>query len=279
VLWRSVERTSQVAIVHRPSYDDWTLPKGKLEAGEHPLRAAIREVLEETGARARVGRRLESVEYPVNGVPKRVSYWSMHYLSGEHQPSSEVDSIRWLTIAEATHLLSYSVDRAVLADFARLPPDPSMLLLMRHAKAGKRSDYRGDDQQRPLDKLGRRLAREAVPFLAAFGPTRALAADRLRCEQTLQPLADLLGLTIECAPEFSDEAYNLDPKAAVTSLLAVAEHQSASVICSQGEAIPGLIADFGTSRSALPCRKGSVWALSIHRGSLIASDYYPHPDG
>jgi 8-oxo-dGTP pyrophosphatase MutT (NUDIX family)/phosphohistidine phosphatase SixA len=287
VLWRPFESSVQVALVHRPRYDDWTLPKGKLENREQPLWAAIREVKEETGADVQLGRRLTSVQYLVNDAPKRVSYWSMRYRSGAHQPSDEVDTIQWLTIAEATRQLSYSIDRGVLADFARLPAQVSTVLLMRHAKAGKRSDYRGEDTQRPLDKLGRRLARDSVACLQAFGPEAVTAADRVRCEQTVRPLADRLGLAVSSGPEFSDEAYLADPKPAVLSLIAQAERHRVSVICSQGKAIPGLLADLaiprspGSPRSASsdkPSRKGSVWALSVHRGSVVAADYYPHPD-
>ncbi|HEY2043164.1 MAG TPA: NUDIX domain-containing protein [Jatrophihabitans sp.] len=278
VVWRPVDKSVEVALVHRPRYDDWTLPKGKLRDRESPLRAAIREVREESGAEVFVRRRLTSVEYLVSGAPKRVSYWSMLYRAGEHETSSEVDEIRWLTIAEATRTLSYSADRAVLADFASLPLDAPLVLLMRHAKAGRRSEYRGEDRERPLDKIGRRVARESVGTLAAFGPQRVLAADLVRCQQTVQPLADRLGLTVEQAPEFSDETYLRDPKAASTALLAQAERHQVTVICSQGKAIPGLLADLDVPRSDHPSRKGSVWALSVHRGSVIAGDYYPHPD-
>jgi 8-oxo-dGTP diphosphatase len=277
VLWRAESKTIRVALVHRPRYDDWTLPKGKLEAGEQPLLAAIREVWEETGARAEVGRRLATVEYGLGPATKRVSYWSMCYLDGEHESSDEVDELRWLTVAEAAQLLTYPIDRGVLADFARLPAEATEVLLMRHAKAGNRSDHRGEDRLRPLDKIGRRHARESVPFLRAFNPKRILAADRLRCEQTVQPLANSLSLPISIAPEYSDEACADDVQQAAKSLLALAAADGTSVICSQGKAIPALLNLLEAPAADFPCRKGSIWALAVHRGSVIAADYYPHP--
>jgi 8-oxo-dGTP pyrophosphatase MutT (NUDIX family) len=93
VLWRADNGSLFIALVHRPRYDDWTLPKGKLNPGEQPLLAATREVWEETGARVEVGRRLATVEYPVGTQTKRVSYWAMRYLGGEHEPADEVDQI------------------------------------------------------------------------------------------------------------------------------------------------------------------------------------------
>jgi 8-oxo-dGTP pyrophosphatase MutT (NUDIX family)/phosphohistidine phosphatase SixA len=277
VLWRADDGTVLIGVVHRPRYDDWSLPKGKLDPGEQPLLAATREVWEETGARTEVGRRLATVEYPVGAQTKRVSYWAMRYLDGEHEPADEVDEIRWLTVTEATRLLTYPIDRGVLADFARLPAAATTVLLVRHAKAGKRSDFRGDDRLRPLDKIGRRHARDSVPFLAAFNPQRVVAADRLRCEQTVQPVAKSLSLQLQIAPEFSDEAFIDDPERTLKSLLTIAASPLNTVICSQGVAIPDLLHRLEAPAVDLPSRKGSVWALALYRGLVIAADYYPHP--
>ncbi len=278
VLWRQDGNRVLVAVVHRPRYDDWTLPKGKLDPGEPPLLAAVREVHEETGALVEVGRRLASVEYPfADDSIKRVSYWTMRYRCGEHLGDDEVDELRWATVAEATQRLSYPVDRGVLADFARLPSDTRTLLLIRHAKAGRRSQFSGDDRLRPLDKIGRRQARESVPTLASFNPQRVLAADRLRCEQTVQPLADRLGLSVLSVPELSDEAYNADPQRGLTRVRALLEQPGTSVICSQGDAIPGLLAKLAVPGEFYPVRKGSAWALSVAQRGVIAADYYPHP--
>jgi 8-oxo-dGTP diphosphatase len=269
-----------VAVVHRPRYDDWTLPKGKLHPGEHPLVAAVREVEEETGAQVEAGRRLTSVEYPLGSdCLKRVSYWAMRYRGGQHLPGDEVDRLRWATVAEATQQLSYPADRGVLADFARLPSDTRTLLLLRHAKAGKRSSYSGDDRLRPLDKLGRRQARESVPVLAAFHPQRVLAADRVRCEQSVQPLADRAGLRVGTAPTLSDEAWEQDPEAGLAAVRELSEQPGTTLICSQGGAIPALLERLAVPGAPHPCRKGSLWALSIADRGVVAADYYPSPFG
>jgi 8-oxo-dGTP diphosphatase len=277
-LWRQDGERVLVAVVHRPRYEDWTLPKGKLHVGEPALLAAVREVREETGAEVEVGRRLPSVEYPFGADSvKRVSYWVMRYRGGEHAAGDEVDRVRWATVAEATQQLSYPVDRGVLADFARLPSATRTLLLLRHAKAGKRSTYSGEDRLRPLDKDGRRQAQQAVPVLAAFNPQRVLAADRVRCEQTVQPLADQLGLRVLSAPALSDEAYRKDPDGGLATIQEWLEEPGTTVICSQGEAIPAMLERLGVPGPRYPARKGSVWALSIAGRGVIAADYYPRP--
>jgi 8-oxo-dGTP diphosphatase len=111
-----VVRDGLVALVHRPRYDDWTLPKGKLDNGESFEEAALREVEEETGLRARLLRELPSVNYEVRGRPKVVRYWLMEVESDEgFMANDEVDEVRWVEPAEAQALLTYDRDREVLA--------------------------------------------------------------------------------------------------------------------------------------------------------------------
>jgi 8-oxo-dGTP diphosphatase len=110
-------RDGRVALVHRPRYDDWTLPKGKLEPGEESEQAALREVWEETGFRARLGRELPSTSYTDHkDRPKRVRYWLMEPESGEFAPNDEVDELRWVTPGEASELLTHDRDREPLRD-------------------------------------------------------------------------------------------------------------------------------------------------------------------
>jgi len=111
-----------VAVVHRPRYDDWSLPKGKVDDGETVLEAAVREVLEETGQRARPGRPLGEVRYRVAGRDGRerdkvVHYWAMQAEGGDFVPNEEVDALRWLPPQEAAPLLSRDQDRDLLARF------------------------------------------------------------------------------------------------------------------------------------------------------------------
>jgi 8-oxo-dGTP diphosphatase len=109
-----VVRDGRVLLVHRPRYDDWSLPKGKLDRGESFEEAALREVEEEAGLRCRLLRELPSVEYEVKGRPKLVRYWLMEAEDGAFVPNDEVDEVRWPAPSEALSLLTYDRDRELL---------------------------------------------------------------------------------------------------------------------------------------------------------------------
>ena len=112
-------RDGQVALVHRPRYDDWTLPKGKLDRGESFEEAALREVEEETGLRGRLVRELPAAEYEANGRPKLVRYWLMDVEhEGPFVPNDETDELRWVALDEALRLLTYDRDLDVLRSAA-----------------------------------------------------------------------------------------------------------------------------------------------------------------
>lgn len=114
-----LERDGLIAVVHRPRYDDWSLPKGKLDKNESAERAALREVQEETGLSCQLVEELDPVSYTDNrGRPKNVRYWRMKVLSGEFEVNDEVDELRWLAKADALELLSYPHDRELLEALA-----------------------------------------------------------------------------------------------------------------------------------------------------------------
>jgi 8-oxo-dGTP diphosphatase len=117
VVVRPGESGSYVAVVHRPKYDDWSFPKGKLDRGESFEDGALREVEEELGLRCRLGRELSPTTYrDPKGRTKVVRYWLMEPIEGDFAPSGEVDEMRWLPVADAEDLLSYEHDRALLRE-------------------------------------------------------------------------------------------------------------------------------------------------------------------
>ncbi|WP_374120653.1 NUDIX hydrolase [Streptomyces sp. AN091965] len=126
VLWRrrTVPEGLEICLVHRPKYDDWSHPKGKLKPGETPLACALREVEEETGHRCVPGPPLPSAHYTVGGRPKCVDYWSAEAADGCFRPGREVDRIRWLTPHEARARLTQLRDRELLDAFLAAPHTP-----------------------------------------------------------------------------------------------------------------------------------------------------------
>ena len=111
-------RDGKVLLVHRPEYDDWSFPKGKLEDGESWEEGALREVEEETGLRCELGAEAGRTNYAVDAGPKEVRYYRMT-CDGDARAQNEVDEVRWVALAEARDLLTYEYDRQLLANLLR----------------------------------------------------------------------------------------------------------------------------------------------------------------
>jgi 8-oxo-dGTP diphosphatase len=279
VLWRPGHRESaaEIAVIHRPRYDDWSLPKGKVDPGETEPVTAVREVFEETGHHVQLGRRIATVSYPIEQRTKKVQYWSARSLGGSFAPNPEVDDLLWLSAPAAIKKVSYAYDRKVLRRWAKQPADTQSVLIVRHGTAGSKSRFSGDDKIRPLDKKGRAQAEALVAQLSCFGPTDVYAADRVRCHQTVEPLAEELGVTINNEPTLTEEAYADNPKRGRRRILQIAASHRTPVICTQGKVIPDLIAWWCERDGVRPDksrnRKGSTWVLSLVEGRLIAADH------
>jgi len=281
VVWRSTAETVEVALVHRPRYDDWSLPKGKLDAGESARAAAWREVGEETGARVALGRFLTRTRYRIGADRKVVDYFAARYESGSFTPSDEVDEVAWLPVPAAHELLSYGHDRDVLDRFVALPPDLATVLLVRHAKAGSRAEWQDADELRPLSRNGQKQ----LPGIRVLGPVygvdRVFSAPLVRCVRTVQPVADDLGTKVVEEESLSEKAYAGGAEAGVGRLLEIATGDGVPMICSQGGVIPDLVfrlaAASGLPLSRPAAKKGSVWALFFSGTRLAAADYIQVP--
>ena len=274
VLWRSATGGAQieVALVHRPKYDDWSIPKGKLAAGEHPVLGAIREVEEETGHKAEPGRPLGEIRYAKDGLPKRVRYWAMRVVSGDFEPNDEVDQLMWLPPREASKHLLPDRDRGVLQDVDHESVATRPCLIVRHASAGERSTWPGDDRERPLDPLGEDQADALIPLLAAYRIQRVLSADVLRCLETIGPYAGEARLTVDSEPLLSETGYAEQPDLAVDRLLELLGSHAASVVCSQGKTIPGLVTAACAMLGAKPPDDPSVRKAGLFVLHLQADD-------
>ncbi len=285
VLWRGdTEDPSQieVACIHRPRYDDWSLAKGKVDPGESIVVTAVREIKEETGYDVRLGKLLGKTVYPVKDSTKVVYYWTGEVTGGEFEANEEVDEIRWLPLTEAKEIMSYDLDRQVLEKAEKRfgLPTTARILYVRHGRAHDRKKWAGDDNLRPLDKKGRRQSEMLVPMLAPFSPDRIYSAVPARCQSTIAPLADELNLPVEVNKLFGDNGWLEDMVGAQMAFMDVVAEGGVSVICSQGDIIPNLVA-WLSANGRLPIdeeiksKKGSVWVLSFNDGKLTGADYLP----
>jgi 8-oxo-dGTP diphosphatase len=291
VLWRPASTPNgggvEVAVIHRPRYDDWSLPKGKLAPGEPDLEGAVREVLEETGFHVRVGRPLGETRYVKSSAgvarPKVVRWWAMEAEEGAFVATREVDELRWLPLGEAEALLTRPSDRELLDAFARGPAPTRTVLLVRHAVAGTRATWSGDDRLRPLDECGSAQSDELTRHLARFDVTTIVSADLLRCTQTVAPLAEALALPILEEPFLSQVGYPGREAEAIALIRSLAADGRDGVACSQGEVIPDLLDRLATEdgypiERPIRARKGSTWALSIDADNRLAAvDHIPAP--
>lgn len=276
VLWRR-EAAVEIAVVHRPRYKDWTLPKGKVDKGETLFAAAVREVVEETGFRCALGRPLGQVSYKVDGVPKTVDYFAARVVDGEFTVNDEVDKLRWLTLPEAAERLTYDHDRAVLAGFAAQGPETATVLLVRHGHAGRRDKWPGPDDERPLSKTGKGEAKALARLIPLFAPDRVYSAPKARCVQTVRRVADQLGVDVRLEPILLESA---DPTKALDRLREIVGEGGTAVVCSQGGLIPDLVSGLAEDSSVdvgeVRSRKGSVWVLSFAEDQMIGALYVRH---
>jgi 8-oxo-dGTP diphosphatase len=274
VVRRRLDGHVLTALVHRPRYDDWTFPKGKLLDGESFEEAALREVLEETGLECRIDDELPPLRYlDQDGRPKVVRYWSMDAADGDLRPTDEVDEARWVTIDEARRMLTYDRDREVL-DALNAQAAPAYLI--RHAKAGDRATWTGDDLSRPLSKAGHRQAKALVKELASRPIKRIVSSPAVRCVETVQPLADQRGLPVEGRDELLEGA-------SLSGLLGLLDElrSTGSVLCGHGDLIPAVVEHLegqgmviGTDRG---WKKSSVWTLEREAGSIVRATYTAPP--
>jgi 8-oxo-dGTP diphosphatase len=272
-------RGTEVVIVHRKRYDDWTLPKGKVEAGESLPVCAVREVHEETGVTIRLGVPLDSISYEAgNAGLKKVDYWGGVVLdSVRRAPDAEVDVVSWLPVRAALSRLTYSHDHFLVQQHLEQPPT-TPLIILRHAKAMDRKDWSRKDSARPINARGRRQARLLVPILNAYGVTSLISSTSTRCVATMLPYAQQEELPIDTHRLLSEEEGENNAKG-VGSLMrkiraATLKTGESTAICVHRPVLPHILDALDIAPATLvtgellvahlTC-KGTVHALERHR--------------
>ena len=272
VVWRS--NPLELCLVHRPSYDDWSFPKGKLDPGETLRETAVREVAEEAGVRVRLGHPLQQITYEVSGGTKQVSYWVARQIGHEEStfsPNKEIDAVRWVRPDEAADLLTYDHDRALLEEFSELRERKAhrsrTLVVLRHGKAVDRHDFDGDDLDRPLAPSGVERARQLTSILATYGVRRVVSSPALRCTQTVEPYTHELSTFLEIDDRLSEQTRAAHVQRSVTELM---DRKKPVALCSHRPTLPWIFDAAGAG--AVDLTPGSGLVIHHRGGRVLATE-------
>ena len=263
----------EVLLVHRPKYDDWSFPKGKLDRGEHVVTAAVREVAEETGLDIRLGPALSSQRYlQSNGRWKSVEYWTGRVVGSDdvsgYRPNDEIDAVEWVEWTAAMHRLTYPYDRETLTEARPLRRKTRALLVLRHGQARSRGAWKKDDRQRPLLQAGQAQAQHLVPLLAAFDVTSAHTSSSLRCVQTVTPYVDATGWPVKLYDELSEEDATADGVVDVVD--ALLDAGESTVLCTHRPVLPTVFDALGVPEVRL--EPGSMLVVHHRKGKVVATE-------
>ena len=269
-----------ILVAHRPAYDDWSLPKGKVDPEERPDTTAVREVLEETGYHCRIVAPVGVTRHLVDNAIKETRWFAMRPLpdSRGFEPNDEIDEIRWLTPDEALDLLDYQNDRSLISETdLRAVARTGTLWLVRHASAGNRNEWQDDDRLRPLTKKGWRQAEALTELLAPRGIERIISSPYQRCVQTVEPLSEACGAKLETSHALAEGPRTDAAVALVETLMGYN-----AVLCSHGDVIPAVMNRLAWAglelESDFSCAKGSVWEVEVQRGEFTVARYLPPPE-
>ena len=269
----------RVLVEHRPRYDDWSLPKGKVDKGETFEEAAVREVFEETGQHCRIVAPLETTRYRIGKGIKEVDWFVMRPLpdSRRFKKNSEVDEVKWVSRKKAVEMLDYERDRHLVKDFdLKKLSQTGTLRLLRHAAAGDQTKWKGNDLERPLTKKGKRQSEAIAKRLASAGIERIISSPYVRCIQTVKPLAKGIGAKVEI-----HEALAEDPDIDATYDLIHDVVGANAVLCSHGDVIPATINRLMwlglTLNSRFYCSKASIWEVGVENGKYTTASYVKPP--
>jgi 8-oxo-dGTP diphosphatase len=274
VVFKGRGLNQKIAVIHRPHREDWSFPKGKIDAPESAPAAAVRETLEETGLHVVLHQSLTPQEYIFDNLPKTVFYWRARLVKPPvFVPNDEADQLVWVSLKAALKLLTYEVDRQ-LAKEAFKAKDTKPLILLRHATAEKRIEWSDryskaipPDSFRPLTPAGIMQSHLIGDLLSAFGINKVVSSDSIRCVATVSPYAASQELALEAHQTLSELGWEFNNKSGLKLIRKLAMLNQPVVICGHRPALPALAQaignefDFGDIDASLP----PAGMLIIHR--------------
>ena len=283
VLWRKSDISQlEIAVIHRPKYDDWSLPKGKVESGESHISAGYREIQEETGYESTFGPEIGTVVYKLEGAPKEVRYWAAAATLKTGTPNpQEVDEVLWLTPDKAKEKLSNKDDRAIVDYFLDFGADTFPIILLRHAKALKRTEWDGDDGDRPLEHRGQLQAKRLLPIYLPYGISEVHTSDALRCIETIDLMARLIEKTAIFSADLSEYGYAKDKEAPLDYVQDLMDRGVSAIVCSHNPIIPKVVQKLVGKKyfKSMHRELEPAQAIVLHcrAGEVIACDWIDEP--
>jgi len=288
VVWRETKDSKiELAIIHRPKYDDWTFPKGKLDSGEELISGAYREILEETGLDIEFGPFLGAVEYESVEVAKHVSYWAAKALSSskEFHPNNEADLLEWHEFESARKKLTRDTDKEILEIFIDSPYQATKLIMLRHAKALARDEWQSGDEDRPLDNLGQLQAKRMHAVYQVFGISQIHTSDAVRCYDTVIGLTNTLKIEPVITSKLSEYTFEKNKDKSLDYALELAEISRSTgetiLLCSHNPVLPRMLERVAKKSSVeLPESKlkpGDAWVVFLGKNKCLQIDVVPAP--
>lgn len=284
VLWRkNSESEIEIAVIHRPRYHDWSLPKGKVENSESHIATAYREVLEETGYTSTFGPEIGVVVYQLEGAPKEVRYWAAQASDIQEGSSNreEVDQIDWLSPKLAKERLTNKDDQKIVDYFLEFGTGTFPIILLRHAKALKRTEWRGDDGDRPLEHKGQLQAKRLLPIYLPYGVKEFHTSDALRCTETVEPMARAMEITPIFSADLSEYGYEKDKEVSLDYIQDLMNRGIPALVCSHNPIIPKLVKKLVGKKyfNSMDRELEPAQAIILHcrAGEVIACDWIDEP--
>ena len=283
VLWRKSDISQlEIAVIHRPKYDDWSLPKGKVESGESHISAGYREIQEETGYESTFGPEIGTVVYKLEGAPKEVRYWAAAATLKTGTPNpKEVDEVLWLAPKKAKEKLTNKDERAIVDFFLEFGADTFPIILLRHAKALKRTEWDGDDGDRPLEHRGQLQAKRLLPIYLPYGISEVHTSDALRCIETIDLMARLIEKTPIFSADLSEYGYAKDREAPLDYVQDLMNRGISAIVCSHNPIIPKVVQKLVGKKyfKSMHRELEPAQAIVLHcrAGEVIACDWIDEP--